>query len=184
MKQNAEYRASRVLQGQQEVYRWSRSTGCYRRRQTGQQRLTGEPDWGATGRAEYLGTTRVQQIQYARGAVGMETGCQSRASRVCKGQQVPGSRAGAGVLQERQTRSWCLTILCFFINYQMQLMPDSLIVLFPDITSSTGNIASADLTHIRLEQGYYLMIRYEVSVNIRFCKYMQVTPSLQRCPRT
>lgn len=69
-----------------------------------------------------------------------------------------------------------------FINYQMQLMPDSLIVLFPDITDSTGNIASADLTHIRLEPGCYL-ISYEVSVVFNSANYMQVTPSYNG-PRT
>ena len=68
-----------------------------------------------------------------------------------------------------------------FINYQMQLMPDSLIVLFPDITDSTGNIASADLTHIRLEPGYYL-ISYEVSVVFNSANYMQVTPSYNGAP--
>ena len=68
-----------------------------------------------------------------------------------------------------------------FINYQMQLMPDSLIVLFPDITDSTGNIASADLTHIRLEPGYYL-ISYEVSVVFNSANYMQVTPSYNGTP--
>lgn len=68
-----------------------------------------------------------------------------------------------------------------FINYQMQLMPDSLIVLFPDITDSTGNIASADLTHIRLEPGCYL-ISYEVSVVFNSANYMQVTPSYNGAP--
>ena len=68
-----------------------------------------------------------------------------------------------------------------FINYQMQLTPDSLIVLFPDITDATGNIASADLTHIRLEPGYYL-ISYEVSVVFNSANYMQVTPSYNGAP--
>ena len=65
-----------------------------------------------------------------------------------------------------------------FINYQMQLMPDSLIVLFPDITDSTGNIASADLTHIRLEPGYYL-ISYHLTTVSRTWKRVFI---LQRAP--
>ena len=54
-------------------------------------------------------------------------------------------------------------------------------VLFPDITDATGNIASADLTHIRLEPGYYL-ISYEVSVVFNSANYMQVTPSYNGAP--
>ena len=62
-----------------------------------------------------------------------------------------------------------------FANYQMQLTPNDLIILFPDITDSTGNITSSDLTHIRLEPGYYL-ISYEVSVLFSSANYMQITP--------
>ena len=68
-----------------------------------------------------------------------------------------------------------------FANYQMQLTPNSLIVLFPDITDSTGNIAAVDSTHIRLEPGYYL-ISYEVSVLFNSANYMQVTPSYNGAP--
>ena len=68
-----------------------------------------------------------------------------------------------------------------FANFQMQLTPNSLIVLFPDITDSTGNIAAVDSTHIRLEPGYYL-ISYEVSVLFNSANYMQVTPSYNGAP--
>ena len=68
-----------------------------------------------------------------------------------------------------------------FANYQMQLTPNDLIILFPDITDSTGNITSADLTHVRLESGYYL-ISYEVSVLFSSANYMQITPFYNGVP--
>lgn len=68
-----------------------------------------------------------------------------------------------------------------FANYQMQLIPNDQIVLFPDITDTTGNITSADLTHIRLAPGYYL-ISYEVSVLFNSANYMQITPYYNGTP--
>lgn len=58
----------------------------------------------------------------------------------------------------------------------MQLTPNSLITMFPDVTDSTGNIVAADLEHINLAAGYYL-ISYEVSLIFTSANYMQVTPS-------
>ena len=62
-----------------------------------------------------------------------------------------------------------------FANYQMQIAPNDLIVLFPDTMDTTGNITLTDLMHIRLEPGYYL-ISYEVSVLFNSANYMQITP--------
>ena len=66
-------------------------------------------------------------------------------------------------------------VFASFINYQMQLTPNTLITMFPDVIDYTGNISTTDLTHIRLKPGYYL-ISYEVSVLFNTANYMQVTP--------
>lgn len=68
-----------------------------------------------------------------------------------------------------------------FANYQMQLNPGNLIVLFPDVSDTTGNITMTDLTHIALEPGYYL-VSYEVSVLFNSANYMQVTPYYNGAP--
>ena len=97
-----------------------------------------------------------------------------RAYRVFPGRRGPTGPTGAqGAVPDDSFAS--------FANYQMQLTPNSLIVLFPDITDSTGNIAAVDSTHIRLEPGYYL-ISYEVSVLFNSANYMQVTPSYNGAP--
>lgn len=68
-----------------------------------------------------------------------------------------------------------------FANYQMQFTPGDLMILFPDITDATGNITAADLTHIKLEPGYYL-ISYEASVLFSSANYMQITPYYNGAP--
>lgn len=57
----------------------------------------------------------------------------------------------------------------------MQLSPNTQITMFPGVIDLTGNITTADLTHISLKAGYYL-ISYEVSVLFNSANYMQVTP--------
>ena len=47
--------------------------------------------------------------------------------------------------------------------------------MFPATIDTTGNIVLADLEHIRLASGYYL-IAYEVSLIFSSPNYMQVTP--------
>ena len=56
-----------------------------------------------------------------------------------------------------------------------------LITLYPAITDPTGNITAADLTHITLAAGYYL-ISYKVSVIFPTANYMQITPSYNGTP--
>lgn len=130
---------------------------------TGPQGVQGIP--GPQGQQGSTGPTGPQGATGATGPQGVQG---------IEGQQGPTGPTGAqGTVPDDSFAS--------FINYQMQLMPDSLIVLFPDITDSTGNIASVDLTHIRLEPGYYL-ISYEVSVLFNSANYMQVTPSYNGAP--
>ena len=63
----------------------------------------------------------------------------------------------------------------------MQLTPDTLLTLFPSVIDVTGNITTADLNHISLKAGYYL-ISYEVSVLFNTANYMQVTPYYNDAP--
>ena len=148
---------------------------CIRDRAQGAAGPTGPQ--GAQGIAGQQGPTGPTGAQGAAGPTGPQ-GAQGVA-----GQQGPTGPTGAqgatgptgpqGTMPDDSFAS--------FIDYQMQLMPNSLIVLFPDITDTTGNITSADLTHISLAPGYYL-ISYEVSVVFNSANYMQVTPFYNGAP--
>lgn len=151
---------------------------------TGPQGLQGVPGpqgpTGPTGAQGPTGSTGPQGLQGFPGPQGPTgpTGAQgptgSTGPQGAPGSQGPTGPTGAqGAVPDDSFAS--------FANYQMQLTPNSLIVLFPDITDSTGNIAAVDSTHIRLEPGYYL-ISYEVSVLFNSANYMQVTPSYNGAP--
>ena len=151
---------------------------------TGPQGLQGVPGpqgpTGPTGAQGSTGPTGPQGLQGVPGPQG-PTGAQGSTGPTgpqglqgVPGPQGPTGPTGAqGAVPDDSFAS--------FANYQMQLTPNSLIVLFPDITDSTGNIAAVDSTHIRLEPGYYL-ISYEVSVLFNSANYMQVTPSYNGAP--
>ena len=148
---------------------------------TGPQGLQGVPGpQGSTGAQGSTGPTGPQGLQGVPGPQG-PTGAQGSTGPTgpqglqgVPGPQGPTGPTGAqGAVPDDSFAS--------FANYQMQLTPNSLIVLFPDITDSTGNIAAVDSTHIRLEPGYYL-ISYEVSVLFNSANYMQVTPSYNGAP--
>ena len=151
---------------------------------TGPQGLQGVPGpQGSTGAQGSTGPTGPQGLQGVPGPQGPTgpTGAQGPTGSTgpqglqgVPGPQGPTGPTGAqGAVPDDSFAS--------FANYQMQLTPNSLIVLFPDITDSTGNIAAVDSTHIRLEPGYYL-ISYEVSVLFSSANYMQVTPSYNGAP--
>lgn len=63
-----------------------------------------------------------------------------------------------------------------FINTQYPLVSGNPIIMFPDITDTTGNITSPSVDRVTLAPGYYL-VSYSVSGIFRTASYMQVTPS-------
>ena len=129
---------------------------------------------GADGSAGLTGCSRAAGAHRPTGAQGSTGPTGPQGLQGIPGPQGPTGPTGAqGAVPDDSFAS--------FANYQMQLTPNSLIVLFPDITDSTGNIAAVDSTHIRLEPGYYL-ISYEVSVLFNSANYMQVTPSYNGAP--
>ena len=129
---------------------------------------------GADGPAGLTGCSRAAGAHRPTGAQGSTGPTGPQGLQGIPGPQGPTGPTGAqGAVPDDSFAS--------FANYQMQLTPNSLIVLFPDITDSTGNIAAVDSTHIRLEPGYYL-ISYEVSVLFNSANYMQVTPSYNGAP--
>ena len=145
---------------------------------TGPQGLQGVPGpqgpTGPTGAQGPTGSTGPQGLQGVPGPQGPTGPTGAQGSTGPTGPQGPTGPTGAqGAVPDDSFAS--------FANFQMQLTPNSLIVLFPDITDSTGNIAAVDSTHIRLEPGYYL-ISYEVSVLFNSANYMQVTPSYNGAP--
>ena len=140
------------------THRFHRSTGIH----------------GADGPAGLTGCSRAAGAHRPTGAQGSTGPTGPQGLQGIPGPQGPTGPTGAqGAVPDDSFAS--------FANYQMQLTPNSLIVLFPDITDSTGNIAAVDSTHIRLEPGYYL-ISYEVSVLFNSANYMQVTPSYNGAP--
>lgn len=68
-----------------------------------------------------------------------------------------------------------------FYNFQYPLVRGTQLILFPDVTDSTGAITQPALDQIALAPGYYL-ISYKVSAIFRQANYMQVTPSYNGVP--
>lgn len=68
-----------------------------------------------------------------------------------------------------------LNAFASYAAFQLPLVVDTQIVLFPGVTDTTGNITQTSETVITLQPGYYL-VSYKVSAIFRMANYMQVTP--------
>lgn len=68
-----------------------------------------------------------------------------------------------------------------FYNFQYPLVRGSQLILFPDVTDSTGTITQPALDLIGLAPGYYL-ISFKVSAIFQRANYMQITPSYNGQP--